>query len=118
MAAVRRRRRRRGILLSHGFALRASPAVKHGVSPPGTVGEHAMPLGRVYAIRVWARILMGFSGAIRVRVDRLIGISGVIRIFTFSRKRSLQKMVREGFRSFSKQDMYLIIMRQLYKNRY
>ena len=69
MAAVRRRRRRRGVLLSHGFALRASPAVKHGVSPPGTVGEHAMPLGRVYAIRVWARILMGFSGAIRVCAD-------------------------------------------------
>ena len=171
MAAVRRRRRRRGILLSHGFALRASPAVKHGVSPPGTVGEHAMPLGIEYAIRVWARILMGFSGAIRmrverirvraerlmkfpnairalanrisvrmdrlilffsaiktwtdairvradrirVRVDRLIGISGVIRIFTFSRKRSLQKMVREGFRSFSEQDMCLIITRLLYK---
>ena len=39
---------------SHGFALRASPAVKHGVSPPGTVGENAMSLGRVDAIRVWA----------------------------------------------------------------
>ena len=25
-------------VLSHGFALRASPAVTHGVSPPGTVG--------------------------------------------------------------------------------
>ena len=24
----------------HGFALRASPAVKHGVSPPGTADEH------------------------------------------------------------------------------
>ena len=24
----------------HGFTLRASPAVTHGVSPPGTVGEH------------------------------------------------------------------------------
>ena len=53
-----------GVLLSHGFALRASPAVKHGVSPLGTVGEHAMSLGRVDAIRAWARILMGFSGAI------------------------------------------------------
>ena len=40
-AAVRRRRRRSSLCsLSHGFALRASPAVKHGVSPPGTVGEH------------------------------------------------------------------------------
>jgi len=40
------------------------------------------------AIRVWAE-------RIRVRIDILIGISGVIRIFTFSRKRSLQKMVRK-----------------------
>ena len=40
-AAVRHRRCRRFVMLSiHGFALRASPAVKHGVSPPGTVGEH------------------------------------------------------------------------------
>ena len=39
---MRRRRRRRIVLSSiHGFALRASPAVKHGVSPPGTVGERA-----------------------------------------------------------------------------
>ena len=38
---MRCRRRRRVVMLSvHGFALRASPAVKHGVSPPGTVGEH------------------------------------------------------------------------------
>ena len=40
--------------LLHGFALRASPAVKHGVSPPGTVDEYAVLLGRVDAIRVWA----------------------------------------------------------------
>ena len=80
---------------------------------------------RAERIRVQVERLMKFPNAIRVRadrirvrVDRLIGISGVIRIFTFSRKRSLQKMVREGFRSFSKQDMYLIIMRLLYKNRY
>ena len=54
-AAVRRRRCRRFALSSvHGFALRASPAVKHGVSPPGTVGEHAVLLGRVDAIRVQA----------------------------------------------------------------
>ena len=40
-AAVRRRRRRSSLCsLSHGFALRASPAVKHGVSPLGTAGEH------------------------------------------------------------------------------
>ena len=39
--AVRHRRCRRFALSSvHGFALRASPAVKHGVSPPGTVGEY------------------------------------------------------------------------------
>ena len=37
-----RRRRRRSSLCSHshGFALRASPAVKHRVSPLGTVGEN------------------------------------------------------------------------------
>ena len=68
---MRRRRRRRGILLSHGFALRASPAVKHGVSPLETVDEYAMSLGRVDAIRAWARILMGFSGAIWVRAERI-----------------------------------------------
>ena len=40
-AAVRHRRCRSSLCsLSHGFALRASPAVKHGVSPPGTAGEH------------------------------------------------------------------------------
>ena len=57
---------------------------------------------RVERIRVRAERLMKFPNAIRVwaerirvRVDRLIGISGVIRIFTFSRKRSLQKMVRK-----------------------
>ena len=36
--------------LSHGFSLRASPAVKHGVSPLGTVGEHAISQRRVNAI--------------------------------------------------------------------
>ena len=41
VAAVRHRRCRRFALSSvHGFALRASPAVKHGMSPPGTVGEN------------------------------------------------------------------------------
>ena len=40
-AAVRHRRCRRIVLSSvHGFALRASPAVKHGVSPPRTAGEY------------------------------------------------------------------------------
>ena len=39
--AVRHRRCRRGAASPlHGFTLRASPAVKHGVSPLGTVGEH------------------------------------------------------------------------------
>ena len=41
VAAVRHRRCRRFALSSvHGFALRTSPAVKHGMSPPGTVDEH------------------------------------------------------------------------------
>ena len=67
------------LLSIHGFALRASPAVKHGVSPLGTVGEHAMSLGRVDAIRVWGRILMGFLGAIRVWAESLILTSNAIR---------------------------------------
>ena len=71
--AVRRCRRRRFVLSSvHGFALRASPAVKHGVSPPGTVGEHAVSRGRVNAIS-------GRADRIRVRVDRLILFSNAIR---------------------------------------
>ena len=38
---MRRRRRRSSLcLLFHGFTLRASPAVTHGVSPLGTVDEH------------------------------------------------------------------------------
>ena len=57
---------REGDHTTHGFTLRASPAVKHSVSPPGTVGENAMSLGRVDAIRVWVHIIMGFLGAIRV----------------------------------------------------
>ena len=41
VGAVRRFLRRRFVSLPiHGFSLRASPAVKHGVSPPGTVDEH------------------------------------------------------------------------------
>ena len=41
VAAVRHRRCRRvGLSTFHGFALWASPAVTHGVSPLGTVGEH------------------------------------------------------------------------------
>ena len=64
-AAVRHRRCRRVVMLSvHGFALRASPAVKHGVSSPGTVGEHAMSQGRVDAIRVRAERLILFSNTI------------------------------------------------------
>ena len=72
VATVRHRRCRRFALSSvHGFALRASPAVKHGVSPPGTVGEHAVLLGRVNAISERA-------DRIRVRVDRLILFSNTI----------------------------------------
>ncbi len=64
-AAVRRRRCRWFVLSSvHGFTLRASPAVKHGVSPPGTVGENAVSLGRVDAIRVQTQRLIVFSNAI------------------------------------------------------
>ena len=41
MGAVRRFLRRRFVHhFPHGFALRASPAVKHGMSPLGTVDEH------------------------------------------------------------------------------
>ena len=41
VAAVRHRRCRRVVLYTfHGFALWASPAVTHGVSPLGTVDEH------------------------------------------------------------------------------
>ena len=72
-AAVRHRRCRRFALSSvHGFALRASPAVKHGVSPPGTVGEHAVLLGRVDAIRVRA-------DRIRIRAERPKRFSNTIR---------------------------------------
>ena len=68
------------LLSIHGFALRASPAVKHGVSPLGTVGENAMSLGRVDAIRVWVHIIMGFLGAIRVWAESLILTSNTIRV--------------------------------------
>ena len=41
VAAVRHRRCRRvGLSIFHGFALWASPAVTHSVSPLGTVDEH------------------------------------------------------------------------------
>ena len=64
VAAVRHRRCRRVVLSTfHGFALWASPAVKHGVSPLGTVDEHVtrscpsslrllyIPIGLVISIR-------------------------------------------------------------------
>ena len=57
----------------HGFTLRASPAVTHGVSPPGTVGEHAISQRRVNAIS-------GRADRIRVRADRLIVSENAIRI--------------------------------------
>ena len=38
------------ISLIHGFTLRVSPAVTHGVSPLGTVGEYAISQRRVNAI--------------------------------------------------------------------
>ena len=58
----------------HGFTLRASPAVTHGVSPPGTVGEHGgsllFPLV-LYALRciltrgyAWC-VSAGDSGCVR-----------------------------------------------------
>ena len=72
-AAVRRRRRRSSLCsLSHGFALRASPAVKHGVSPLGTVGEYAVPLGRVNTIS-------GRADRIRARAKRPKRFSNAIR---------------------------------------
>ena len=58
-------RRRFLCTLLHGFALRASPAVKHGVSSPGTVGEHAVLLGRTDTIKVRADSLIVFSNPIR-----------------------------------------------------
>ena len=71
-AAVRRRWCRRFALSSvHGFALRALPAVKHGVSPLWTAGENAVSRGRVNAIS-------GRADRIRVRVDRLILFSNTI----------------------------------------
>ena len=69
------------LLSVHGFALRASPAVKHGVSPPGTVGEHATLQKGVDAIRAWVHIIMGFLGAIRVWAESLILISNAIRVW-------------------------------------
>ena len=66
MDAVRRFLRRRFLCtLLHGFALRASPAVTHGVSPLGTVGEHAMSLGRVDAIKMRGDSRIAFQNAIR-----------------------------------------------------
>ena len=46
---------------SHGFTLRASPAVTHGVSPPGTVGAgwgisffSPSPLSTLHGFALWA----------------------------------------------------------------
>ena len=36
----------------HGFALRASPAVKHGVSPPGTVGDNVGILSSIPSLHI------------------------------------------------------------------
>ena len=52
------------ISLIHGFSLRASPAVTHGVSPPGTVGEHATLLRGVGIISTVAENLSLSSNAI------------------------------------------------------
>ena len=51
--------------LSHGFALRASPAVTHGVSPPRTVGEYATLLRGVGIISTTVENLSLSSNAIR-----------------------------------------------------
>ena len=91
----------------HGFALWASPAVKHGVSPPGTVDECAVLLGRVEAIRVWAdRIrvwvekLMEFSSTIRawadrirVWVEKLMEFSNTIRAWTDTIRLSTDSLI-------------------------
>ena len=50
----------------HGFALRASPAVKHGVSPQGTVSEYATLLRGVGVISTTAENLSLSSNAIRI----------------------------------------------------
>ena len=82
VGAVRRRRRRRVVLLSiHGFALRASPAVKHGVSPPGTVGERTTSQRGVNAIRAWADRIGMRMNTIRLLADKLIIASNAIRVW-------------------------------------
>ena len=112
-AAVRRRRRWRVVMLSvHGFTLRASPAVKHGVSPPGTVSEHVVSLGRTDTIRVWANSLIVFSNMIRgrtdtisARADRLIVSYNAIRIFmiiAIAFVRLCLQMIQRSIRSFTK----------------
>ena len=50
--------------LPHGFTLRASPAVKHGVSPPRTVGEYTTLLRGVGIISTAAENLSLSSNAI------------------------------------------------------
>ena len=40
------------MLSVHGFALRASPAVKHGVSPPGTVGDNVGILSSIPSLHI------------------------------------------------------------------
>ena len=67
--------------LNHGFALRASPAVKHGVSPLGTVGERAILLREVDAIRVRAESLIGFPNAIRVSADAIRLSTDILIVF-------------------------------------
>ena len=50
---MRHRRCRKFALSSvHGFALRASPAVKHGVSPPGTVGDNVGILSSIPSLHI------------------------------------------------------------------
>ena len=52
------------VVFFHGFTLRASPAVKHGVSPPGIVGEYATLLRGVGIISTAAENLSLSSNAI------------------------------------------------------
>jgi len=70
----------------HPRSARASPAVKHGVSPPGTVGEYAMSLGRVDAIRAW-------TNAIRMRAKKLMEFSSTIRAWTDTIRLSTDSLI-------------------------
>ena len=67
--------RRVGLSIFHGFALWASPAVTHGVSPLGTVGEHVEasrlppPLYIVYSL---VDALIHYLACLRPCISRIV----------------------------------------------